>query len=186
MDISSDFVSLLVLIGFLGVLSGILLLSFLDHRENRRQTRAIADQLGRAHETVQAQNLLAAVSLLREQDFRSAMMAVRNKIRGRSPSAWQAAETYQVLLVCSTYNLLGTMVRSGLVDGEVFLSHWGASVVDAFESLSEFLRERQTHNPAYCGDFSWLYLQAKPIAGRDAPSREMPMPAGQPGVRRLG
>ncbi len=161
-----------------------LVVSVVLHRQALLQTERIQRQLELQVEARQTHNLVLAVDMLRDQDFRTAMMVVRNRMKGRPYTHWDTADALHVMLVCSTFNLVALMVKQDLLPQELFLEHWGQSAIDAYEALAEFIEAKQAQSPFYCADFQWLYLQARSHRRSDAPSREMPMPEVAGGPRR--
>lgn len=182
---SLETIPLLVHTTLLALLAGMLFVSLRLHRAHLRQTYYLHGQLDLARESQRSENLLRAVAMLRDQDFRAALMVVRNRLRGRPVENWEAADSFHVLLVCSTYNLVALMIKHRLLDQSLFVEHWGASVVDSYEALHGFIARRQERNPLYCADYAWLYQQCKGAAASEAPSREMPMPTVRSGPRPL-
>jgi hypothetical protein len=172
----------LVLVAALAVAT--LVVSVVLHRQSLQQSDRIQRQLELQVEARQTQNLVLAVDMLRDQDFRTAMMVVRNRMRGRPYTQWDTADALHVMLVCSTFNLVALMVKQELLQRELLLEHWGQSAVDAWEALSAFIEAKQDQNPFYCADFQWLYAQARVHRRSEAPSREMPLPAVGGGPRR--
>ena len=144
------------------------------HRASLRQVHQLQQQLETRQSSVQSQNLLYALSILRDQDFRTAMMVLRSRLKGTSPETW-GTDVHHVLLVCSTYNLVGLLLKNDLIPYRLFLQHWGSSVIDAWEILSEFIRRRQLRNPDYCADFQWLFEQSRHAEHSEAASTEIPV-----------
>jgi len=128
--------------------------------------------LDQEHETTRSQNMLHAISLLRDKDFRTAMMVLRSRLKDTSMDSW-GSDTHHVLQICSTFNLVGLLVRGNLVPTQLFVQHWGQSVVDAWEVLGDFVSRKQNQNPEYCADFAYLYTLCANAERSAAPSTEL-------------
>ena len=173
---SSNLVLILSGIAALGALSTFAVSLFL-HRSSQAQLRFVQDQLGVAKDARKSQNMLQALEMLRDQDFRAALLVVRNRMKGRPHHTWDAGDVFHVLLVCSTYNMVGLMIKQDLLPRELFVQHWGGSVIDSYESLAQFIENRQQHNPLYCADYQWLYVQCRAARYSESASKEMPFPS---------
>lgn len=163
---------------------GTFIVSLLLHRNSLTQLRFVQQQLIVSKDARKSQNMLSAVEMLRDQDFRAALLVVRNRMRGRPHHSWNASDVFHVLLVCSTYNLIGLMIKQDLLPSSLFVEHWGGSVIDSYESLSPFIEGRQEHNPLYCADYQWLYVQCRAARYSEAPSSEMPTIEPGTGLKR--
>lgn len=152
-----------------------LLLAQRQHRTAQVELAAIREETDVQRDAARAQNILFSLGLLRDPDFRKAVMIVRSRLQGRSIDSWDPGDNFHVLLVCSTYNFLGLLLKHDIVPRDLFLEHWGASVLDMFAALEEFIDRRRRANPGYCADFLWLAEQCQQ-ATRSAPaSRDVPL-----------
>ena len=154
-------------------------------RSSLLQTRSLQAQLELASDARQSQNLLYALRILRDQEFRSSIMVVRNRMAGRPPESWNAADILHVLNVCSTYNLVGVLIRSEVLSGPLFFEHWGSSVVETWKAIEEFVKKKQKYNPRYCADFEWLFQECLRHDRAEAASGQMPMPQSGTGPLRM-
>ncbi len=171
----SNFVLLLSGAAALGAV-GTLILSLFLHRNSLAQLHFVQEQLGVAKDARKSQNMLSALEMLRDQDFRAALLVVRNRMKGRPHQSWDAGDVFHVLLVCSTYNMIGLMIKQDLLPRDLFVQHWGGSVIDSYESLAQFIESRQLHNPLYCADYQWLYVECRAARYSESASKEMPFP----------
>lgn len=177
---------LYILTAILAVCAASLFVSLFLHRSSQLQLRSVQEQLEIGRESRRSQNMLHTLGMLRDQDFRSAVMVVRNRMKGKPVEEWEAGDVFHVLLVCSTYNMVGLLVKHDLVPQQLFLEHWGGSVIETYEALSEFIEKRQVKSPLFCADFQWLYVHCRQTRYSEAPSREMPRPKQGTGPRRMG
>lgn len=155
-----------------------LLLAQRQHRTTQAQLEAIRAETALQRDAARAENILYALGLLRDPDFRKAVMIVRSRLQGRSIDSWEPGDNFHVLLVCSTYNFLGLLLKHEIVPPDLFLEHWGASVLDMYGALEEFIDRRRRANPGYCADFLWLAEQCQ-HATRSAPASRDDVPLHQ-------
>lgn len=152
-----------------------LLLALRQHRTAQAALEAVRLEAGVQRDAGRAQNILYALGLLRDPDFRKAVMVVRSRLQGRNVDSWDPGDTFHVLLVCSTYNFLGLLLKHDIVPRDLFLEHWGASVLDMYTALEEFIERRRRSNQGYCADFVWLAGQCQQST-RSAPTSRDDVP----------
>lgn len=152
-----------------------LAMSYRQMHATQQQMRTMQTQLAVTRDSGKAENMLHALSVLRDPEFRTAVMVVRNRLKGRGVESWESGDAMHVLLVCSTYNLLGLLIKHQVVPAQVFLEHWGSSVIDCWEALDDFIGLRQRANPLYCADFGWLYEESLRIKRSAPASGEIPL-----------
>ncbi len=153
-------------------------------RQQAEQIDLLELGLDQERETTRSQNMLHAIGLLRDKDFRTAMMVLRSRLKETPMQNW-GSDTHHVLHICSTLNLVGLLVRSQLVPGQLFVHHWGQTVVDAWEVLGDFVSRKQRRSPEYCADFAYLYTLCVDAERSAAPSAEMSL-EGDDGRRIVG
>ncbi|MEM1246050.1 MAG: hypothetical protein AAGA81_16705 [Acidobacteriota bacterium] len=154
-------------------------------RRHSEQIDLLEIGLDQEQEATRSQNMLHAVALLRDKDFRTAMMVLRSRLRDVPMESW-GSDSHHVLQICSTFNLVGLLVRGNLVPQQLFVQHWGQSVVDAWEVLGDFVSRKQRTTPEYCADFAYLYTLCANAQRSASPSSEMQLPADEDGRQIVG
>jgi hypothetical protein len=119
-------------------------------------------QLDAARQASTSQNILAIVNFLQDHDVRAARQTVRTVLSSKDFAAWDNRERWTASTVCSSYDVLGIMIRHRLVPREPFVQNWGPSIRHCHEVLKDFIAEmRKQSGPQYWGHFDWLYEQVK-------------------------
>ena len=138
-----------------------LLVYFLQWRTMQKQLQAGREQLRIAQGGVSAQNLFSLVNYLQEPDARDSRAWVLQKLRGKDFHSWSEEDRAHASRVCSKYDMVGILVRQGIVPIEPVIGSWGPSIRKCHSILDPFISAMRVRNgPAYWDDFDWLHLKA--------------------------
>lgn len=134
---------------------------FLQWRTMRGQLKAAHEQLRVAQGEISAQNLFSLITFLQEPEARDARAWVLQRLQGRSFDAWQEQDKNFASRVCSKYDVVGLLVREGMVPKRPVLASWGPSIRNSHAILEPFIRSMQgKHGPTYWDNFDWLFREA--------------------------
>lgn len=73
---------------------------------------------------------------------------------------WDEQDKSYASRVCSKFDVVGILVRDGLVRSEAVIGSWGPSIRGCHKILRPFIRAMQEKNGVeYWDDFDWLFVQ---------------------------
>lgn len=128
------------------------------------------------------QNILSVVNFLQATYVRDARTTVRRRLKGKALADWTDDEKRDASLVCSTYDVAAILIfQQRLVPAEPFITNWGPSIKDSYETCQPFITEMQkieNSGPHYWNDFAQLYA----VVRNEAP----PNPPLQPTAEKRG
>jgi hypothetical protein len=116
-------------------------------------------QLLTARETMMSQTLVNLMGYLNDESRSEARQILRLELSTKPYSTWTAEDKRVARVVCASYDLVGTYVRSGLVDTSLLFTSWGSAILSAHEWLRPFLDDSQTPEETgrhYWHNFEWL------------------------------
>jgi hypothetical protein len=129
-----------------------------------RQLRTMEAQLVASQNSASAQNLLALMSMLQEEDTRAARTYLLMSTKHKEYNAWNEDDRKAAAKVCATYGPAGAILKTGLVPREPIISNWGPSIRDCYKVIKPFIEEMQQSDkggPDYMINVVWLYEQVK-------------------------
>lgn len=111
------------------------------------------------------QNILSVVNFLQATYVRDARTTVRKQLKGKVLADWTDDEKRDASLVCSTYDVAAILIfQQSLVPAEPFITSWGPSIKDCYETCEPFITEMQkpeNSGPHYWNDFAQLYAAVR-------------------------
>jgi hypothetical protein len=140
------------------------LVYFLQWRTMRGQLEATQEQLRITQGEASAQNLFSLINYLQEPESRDARAWVLQRLPGKDVETWEEDDRNYASRVCSKYDVVGLLVRDGIVPKGPVLSSWGPSIRKCHETLEPFIRTMQAkHGGSYWDDFDWIYAEARKL-----------------------
>lgn len=134
---------------------------FLQWKTMQRQLDSSREQLAISQRGLKAQNLFALISYIQEPEARDARAWVMQKLKGKPLEEWTADDKNFASRVCSKYDVVGIVVREGMVPSTAVVGSWGPSIASCYEILRPFIAVMKEKNgQAYWDDFDWLYREA--------------------------
>lgn len=159
MDTNQVLVILQVVANFLFFMT--MLIYFLQWRVMRKQLSAMRDQLGIAREGVLAQNLFSLVDYLQDPEARDSRAWVLQQLEDKPFINWADRDRDHASRVCSRYDMVGLLVRQGVVPVDPVLGSWGPSIRKCHQILQPFISAMQDkHGAMYWDDFDWIFKKA--------------------------
>lgn len=125
----------------------------------RQQVRA-------AQSASRVQSLLAVLDYLQRPDIRDSRREVLTVLATIPASTWSKKQQAAASNASASYDLVGTLLRSGVVDTAPIIQNYGASIIRCHEvcaPMIEGFRGNMTVSLAqsYWDDFDWLADQAR-------------------------
>jgi hypothetical protein len=116
-------------------------------------------QLKSMQKSAIGQNILALINILQAPYVRDARTIVRAHLKGKPYAEWTKEEKREASAVCSTYDVASILIlQQHLVPPEPFVSNWGPSIADCYETCVPLIKEMQGKSgPEYWNDFVLLY-----------------------------
>ena len=111
----------------------------------------------------QSANIMQLIQFLQDEETRNARNIVYTEIRNQDLDTilvnerfvWAASKT------CVSYDIAGLLIKHGFAKKEIFLESWGASIIDCYQILADFiLHRREEIWEEFCKVFEWLHQQA--------------------------
>jgi len=138
------------------------LVYFLQWRTMRGQLAAAHEQVRIAQGEASAKNLFSLITFLQEPEARDARAWVLQRLPQKSMDSWDEQDANNASRVCSKYDVVGLLLREGIVPKIPVLSSWGPSIRNCHEILEQFIRSMQAkHGPSYWVNFDWMYAEAQ-------------------------
>jgi len=74
----------------------------------------------------------------------------------------------------ASYDLVGTLIRTGVIDGGLILQSYGTSIIRCHETCAPMISQFRKDMPAtlaqsYWDDFDWLAAEARRLIGHPGP-----------------
>ena len=120
-------------------------------------------QLREMRRTTHAQAFAVAVGILQDEKAREARKVVFALHSRQTRSRWTKREKAAVEVVCYTYDLVGQMVRHGMLPKRIIIESWGPSLRNSWPVLSRLITEYRGRfaAPEYWDDCEWFAAQAQ-------------------------
>lgn len=123
-------------------------------------TILIIRQLSEARRATQAQAFSTVFNILQEQKVRQARKTVFS-LKEKPLLKWTKKEIKAADIVCSTYDVVGIMIRNHLLPKEFIVDSWGPSLIRSWEILNFLIDEyRKESGSEYWNDYEWLVVEA--------------------------
>jgi len=107
-------------------------------------------------------NSIELLNYLQQNETRSARRRVITRLHGKSSDGYDYEDNAAAGTVCASYEHTGVLVKRGMVDKEMFLHSWGASIIVTRHILSGYLAlRRQEMGLTYYSHFDWLRDEAR-------------------------
>ncbi len=122
------------------------------------------DQLSETKRTADIDCFLRAASILQDETLRSdrAFLFLHESIDSKSPDSWFLDRTTSAERVCSSYDLVGILLKKGLLPKDLILDAWSDSIKKSWQAtrdLVDFRRKRD--GDSIWNHFEWMNKEAE-------------------------
>lgn len=122
-----------------------------------------------------AQSLLTVLDYLQRPDIRDSRREVLTVLRDLPVSAWTDEQRATASNAAASYDLVGTLLRSGVVEPGPIIQNYGASIIRCHEVCSPMIKGfrgsmADTLARSYWDDFDWLADEARKAFSHPGPS----------------
>lgn len=119
-----------------------------------------------AQSASRAQSLLAVLDYLQRPDIRDSRREVLTVLNTVPASAWTEIQRATASNASASYDLVGTLLKSGVVDKEPIIQNYGASIIRCHEVCTPMIKGFRANMPdalarSYWDDFDWLADEAR-------------------------
>lgn len=119
-----------------------------------------------AHSASRAQSLLAVLDYLQRSDIRDSRREVLTVLNTVPASAWTDIQRATASNASASYDLVGTLLKSGVVDKDPIIQNYGASIVRCHDICAPMIQSFRANMPdalakSYWDDFDWLADEAR-------------------------
>ncbi|PTT70382.1 DUF4760 domain-containing protein [Arthrobacter sp. HMWF013] len=119
-----------------------------------------------AHSASRAQSLLAVLDYLQRSDIRDSRREVLTVLSTVPASSWTDIQRATASNASASYDLVGTLLKSGVVDKEPIIQNYGASIVRCHDICAPMIQGFRANMPdalakSYWDDFDWLADEAR-------------------------
>ncbi|MFF2316459.1 hypothetical protein ACFVTE_09340 [Arthrobacter sp. NPDC058097] len=133
-------------------------------------------QVRTAQAASRAQSLLAVMDYLQRPDIRESRRQVLTVLSAIPAPSWSDTQLATASNASASYDLVGTLLRSGVVDRGPIIQSYGASIIrchDICAPMIEGFRSNMADSLArsYWDDFDWLAQEARREFGHAAEQR---------------
>ena len=99
---------------------------------------------------------------------------VLTELAGIPASAWSEGQRAVASAVAASYDLVATLLRTGVADDRLILQSCGASIIRCHEACSPMVDAFREGMPealgrSYWDDFDWLADEARTVIGHSGP-----------------
>lgn len=127
-----------------------------------------------AHSASRAQSLLAVLDYLQRSDIRDSRREVLTVLNSLPASSWTETQRATASNASASYDLVGTLLRSGVVDKDPIIQNYGPSIIRCHDICSPMIEGFCANMPdalarRYWDDFDWLAGEARKEFGHTAP-----------------
>lgn len=132
-------------------------------------------QVSVARSSSRAQSLLAVLDYLQRPDIRDSRREVLTVLMAVPVSAWSEEQRATASNASASYDLVGTLLRSGVVESGPIIQNYGASIIRCHEVCTPMIEGFRGGMSAalarsYWDDFDWLAEKARKELGLTGPS----------------
>jgi hypothetical protein len=121
----------------------------------------------------QGTNTLELIKLLQEEGSREARRKVF-ALQDRPVSTWTEDEKDNARAVCASYDVAATLARSEVVNRDVILTTWGASIRKTFDLTRPLVQQMKTEHGTHWDNLEWLANQVAPTRNKRQRTDEEP------------
>lgn len=124
------------------------------------QAETLALQLEQAKKATSAEFFFKAMEMMQAEDVRSARRLAfeLHFDRGLNFNEWTEENALEIEKVCHTFDVVGKLVRFGLVEEKMILSSWHTTIKKSWNSTLGLVENRRRKDGAeFWGDFEWLF-----------------------------
>jgi len=126
-----------------------------------------------------AQAFSAIVSLLHSEKCRKARKVLMN-IEEKDFAKWTEDQVDDAEIACSTYDIVGILLRRKVIDHRMVTAEWGQSIVKCWEHAEPMItRYRKGRGQDYWDDFEDLYNKARDLKDQRGKRRERNEPTSK-------
>lgn len=127
-----------------------------------------------AQSSFRVQSILALVDHLQRPDIRDCRRTVLTDMVGIPVSDWSDEQRAAASGVAASYDIVGTLLRAGAVDGNLILKSYAPSIIRCHEVCAPMIEGFRRSMPAalakrYWADFDWLAHEARTMIGHVGP-----------------
>ncbi|XAS65443.1 DUF4760 domain-containing protein [Pseudarthrobacter sp. So.54] len=113
-----------------------------------------------------AQSLLAVLDYLQRPDIRDSRREVLTILNTLPASAWTEMQRATASNASASYDLVGTLLKSGVVDKGPIIQNYGASIIRCHDVCAPMIQGFRANMPdalarSYWDDFDWLADEAR-------------------------
>jgi hypothetical protein len=119
-----------------------------------------------AYRQIKAFGALELVKFMQQDTIRNARLHVRNKLANKPFSQWDDDDKQKASTVCSSFDLMGFLLRKKLAPRKAYIRLYAATVQRLHHNLADYLayeRSPTQNGPDFWNCFTWLDEQAKLI-----------------------
>lgn len=136
-----------------------------------------------AQSASRAQSLLAVLDYLQRPDIRDSRRQLLTALTAVPSSAWTDEQRAIASNASASYDLVGTLLRSGVVDSGPIIQSYGASIIRCHEVCTPMIKDFRGNMVgalarSYWDDFDWLAAEARKEFGHVGPSNNHQEAAG--------
>ncbi|MCM0618026.1 hypothetical protein MOD31_18540 [Paenarthrobacter sp. TYUT067] len=126
-----------------------------------------------AQSASRAQSLLAVLDYLQRPDIRDSRREVLTMLNTIPISAWTEMQRATASNASASYDLVGTLLRSKVVDKGPIIQNYGASIIRCHEVCAPMIQGFRANMPdalarSYWDDFDWLADEARKEFGHSS------------------
>jgi type II secretory pathway pseudopilin PulG len=119
-----------------------------------------------AQSASRAQSLLAVLDYLQRPDIRDSRREVLTILNTLPASAWTETQRATASNASASYDLVGTLLKSGVVDKGPIIQNYGASIIRCHDVCAPMIQGFRANMPdalarSYWDDFDWLADEAR-------------------------
>ena len=127
-----------------------------------------------AQSASRVQSILTLVDYLQRPDIRDARRVVLTELTVIPVPQWTEEQRTKASAVAASYDLVGTLLRAGLVDARLILESYGASIIRCHEASYPMVVAFRDGMPealarGYWDDFDCLADEARKALGHSGP-----------------
>ena len=126
------------------------------------QLKVMARQISEASRANVGQTTFSLIQALQDADVRQARHVVGQiELSRKDYNDWTNDEREAVRTTAASYDVAGMLVRAAMVDRQLILANWGASIRAAYAIATPMIAARRRHfgSATYWDDFEWLAKQ---------------------------
>ena len=128
------------------------------------QANTLRQQLEEAKRKANTETFLSAVDRMQKEEVRKSRGTIfRLSIDEKKPfQEWTTPEKKEAEIACQSFDVIGMMVRDGMVPPETLLKEWCGTIQKTWRGTTDlvnFRREKDGEN--FWGAYQWLYEESQ-------------------------